>query len=200
MSRRWKIGIYAAVAALLAAALLTAEIVVLSPQVKVVPSPEQLPGDDYRIHFVKSSDRPHDTRSAPKFMSVSSDGTAPQVSNPESPDVYRRQASATGVESMMGYHGDFLSPDGKKRIILRTPIPVIGPTELLIEENGRMEPMMWGDFYELEWFPDSRRIAIAELHFDEGNLGILDVSRKTYAPLAKGYGLGSIVIMKTSGQ
>lgn len=130
-----------------------------------------------------------------ELSSVVSDGTSAKVEGLVDSAEWGEESHGGIFESMGSYYGDFISPDGTKelsvefgRSALLTNIFSIPKLYVTANDEKTLLPnktlLLNGGFTEVEWFPDSRRVAVT----DGDSISVLDTEQRTISTLADGKG------------
>lgn len=156
--------------------------------------PPQEFSDQYRILYVQDPVEVAPDGSPMRIYSILSNGTEKQVVKEVSTAQWDVESAGGVYESMGKYVGDTRSPDGQQEIIAKSGlVPFFSKSRLFVRSNRQDQFFLEGDFFEFEWFPDSRGFVFAG-----GNqIGVIDLEKKIYVILGQGVGFFKV---ETVGQ
>lgn len=133
----------------------------------------------YKIRFAEQGNGPKGDGTILPIYSQESDGSNLKLEGYVSSAQWQSESSAWGIsESMGNYGGDFQSPNGKRKLVVKTGIfggwfTFFTTPKLYLEEDGQQKLILDGGFSELEWLPDSKRVVFAGTN----GLGIIDIEK-----------------------
>lgn len=143
---------------------------------------------DYTIWFAKDS-MVQDGETQFQIYSVRSDGSNVQYETTMPTATWEQQLGENRIiESMGNYFGQMETPDGNKRLNIKTGIAgwfsYFTAPQIYLEKNNT-DTLLWDTSVgELLWLPDSERITFTS----DGTIYIMNTTSGEYASLVEGLG------------
>lgn len=134
---------------------------------------------EYQINFTEAGKGPKGDGTILALYSVNSDGSDLRLLGYVSSEEWQKESGTDGIfESMGHYQGNFQSPNGKRKLIIKTGyfngfLSFFIVPKLYLEEDGQQKLLPIGGFNELKWLPDSKRVVFAGAN----GIGIIDVEK-----------------------
>jgi hypothetical protein len=146
---------------------------------------------NYEIYFVKP------VQEANKFVlyAVKGDGTQEKFVQDVGQQALNDALVATSVYLQGNkYTGDFLSPDGQKKIVVKTGVLGISwlarfsQPKIYIEQNNKQTFYLKTSFDQLRWLPDSKTVALVK----DNTISLFNIETNQITNLTSGAGVVDI--------